>query len=185
MLGDSLGTLRHLQDHQSIAALLEVFACLVARDGGTARALRLVGAAESLRTAVGAQPAPYWRTDVETHQATSRSELGPVASMAAHAEGRALAVEQAIQLCLEEQRFTRASAWPAHVALDDPLQEFTRRERDVIELAVRGWSNRQIANQLVISERTAEGHIHNILGKLHIDSRAQLVAWGARLGLVD
>jgi len=185
LLGDSLGTLRHLQDHQSIAALLEVFACLVARDGGTARALRLVGAAESLRTAVGAQPAPYWRTDVETHQATSRSELGPVASMAAHAEGRALAVEQAIQLCLEEQRFTRASAWPAHVALDDPLQEFTRRERDVIELAVRGWSNRQIANQLVISERTAEGHIHNILGKLHIDSRAQLVAWGARRGLVD
>jgi predicted ATPase/DNA-binding CsgD family transcriptional regulator len=185
LLGDSLGTLRHLQDHQSIAALLEVFACLVARDGGTARALRLVGAAESLRTAVGAQPAPYWRTDVEAHQIASRSELGPVASMAAHAEGRALAVEQAIQLCLEEQRFTRASAWPAHVALDDPLREFTRRERDVIELAVRGWSNRQIANQLVISERTAEGHIHNILGKLHIDSRAQLVAWGARLGLVS
>ena len=64
------------------------------------------------------------------------------------------------------------------------LEEFTRREREVIELAVRGWSNRQIATELVISERTAEGHIHNILGKLQLDSRAQLVAWGARLGLV-
>jgi non-specific serine/threonine protein kinase len=184
LLGDSLSILRHLQDHQSIAAVLEVFACLVARDGGTARALRLVGAAESLRTAVGAQPAPYWRSDVEAHQAATRGELGPAASIAAHAEGRALAVEQAIELCLEQQRLTRTSAWPVEVEVDDPLHEFTRRERDVIELAVRGWSNRQIANRLVISERTAEGHIHNILGKLHLDSRAQLVAWGARLGLI-
>jgi non-specific serine/threonine protein kinase len=70
------------------------------------------------------------------------------------------------------------------VVVNGFLEEFTRREREVIELAVRGWSNRQIANELVISERTAEGHIHNILGKLQLDSRSQLVAWGARLGLV-
>jgi predicted ATPase/DNA-binding CsgD family transcriptional regulator len=180
LLADSLRVLRHLQDRQSIAAVLEVFACLVARDGGTARALRLVGAAEGLRTSVGARPAPYWRLDVEAHQATTRSELGPVAATAAHAAGQALAVEEAIELCLDQAPDSRLVEAPD---VRDPLREFTRREREVIELAVRGWSNRQIANQLVISERTAEGHIHNILSKLQLDSRAQLVAWGVRLGI--
>jgi len=107
-----------------------------------------------------------------------------VAASVAHAEGQALAVEAAIGLCLEEQeRFTRVCDRPADIELKEGLHEFTRRERDVIDLAVRGWSNRQIANQLVISERTAEGHIHNVLRKLQLDSRAQLVAWGARVGL--
>ena len=58
------------------------------------------------------------------------------------------------------------------------------REREVADLVAEGLTNREIAERLVISERTAEGHIHNILGKLQLDSRAQLVAWGARLGLV-
>ena len=184
LLADSLRVLHYLQDHQSIAAVLEVFACLTARDGDTARALRLVGTAEGLRAAVGAQPAPYWRSDVEAHHATTRSEMGPTAASTTHAAGQALAVEEAIELCLDQERVSRAAELATTTAVKGPLQEFTRREREVIELAVRGWSNRQIANQLVISERTAEGHIHNILGKLQLDSRAQLVAWGARLGLV-
>jgi predicted ATPase/DNA-binding CsgD family transcriptional regulator len=75
-------------------------------------------------------------------------------------------------------------ACPPAVRVNGCLEEFTRREREVIDLAVHGWSNRQIANQLVISERTAEGHIHNILSKLQLESRSQLAAWGARLGLV-
>jgi predicted ATPase/DNA-binding CsgD family transcriptional regulator len=183
-LEEALSLLRKLGDHQSIASVLEVFACLAARRGGTARALRLVGAAESLRTAVGAHPAPDWRSDLEAYQAATRGELGHAASAAAHAEGRAMVLEDAIQLCLEQETLARASDCPEEVMVNGFLEEFTRREREVIELAVRGWSNRQIANELVISERTAEGHIHNILGKLQLDSRAQLVAWGARLGLV-
>ena len=96
-----------------------------------------------------------------------------------------MALDDAIQLCLEQQTLARASDLPlGEIVVNGVLEEFTRREREVIELAVRGWSNRQIATELVISERTAEGHIHNILGKLQLDSRAQLVAWGARLGLV-
>ena len=184
-LEEALTTLRKLGDHQSIASVLEVFACLAARHGGTARALRLVGAAESLRTTVGAQPSPDWRSDLEEHHAHTRGELGDAASAAAHAEGRAMALDDAIQLCLEQQTLARASDLPpGEIVVNGVLEEFTRREREVIELAVRGWSNRQIATELVISERTAEGHIHNILGKLQLDSRAQLVAWGARLGLV-
>jgi DNA-binding CsgD family transcriptional regulator len=53
----------------------------------------------------------------------------------------------------------------------------TRREREVIALIARGYSNRAIAEALVISERTAENHVANILGKLGCISRAQAAAY--------
>jgi predicted ATPase/DNA-binding CsgD family transcriptional regulator len=184
LLEEALATFRQLGDQQSIASVLDVFACLTARHGGTTRALRLVGAADSLRTALGARPEPAWQSDLDAHQASARDELGHAACAAARAAGQVLALDDAIQLCFEEQTPAAADTCPDTVVVNGVLEEFTRREREVIELAVRGWSNRQIATELVISERTAEGHIHNILGKLQLASRAQLVAWGARLGLV-
>ena len=185
VLEDALGKFRQVGDQQSMAAVLEVFACLAARHGGTARALRLVGAAERLRVVVGARAEPAWQSDVDTRQATARHELGHAAYLAAHAAGQALGLDDAIQLCLEHHTQAPAVTSSASLVVSGCVEEFTRREREVIELAVRGWSNRQIATELVISERTAEGHIHNILGKLQLASRAQLVAWGARLGLVS
>ncbi len=53
----------------------------------------------------------------------------------------------------------------------------TGREREVATLIAQGKTNREIANLLVISERTAEGHVNNILGKLGFTSRAQIAAW--------
>jgi DNA-binding CsgD family transcriptional regulator len=56
----------------------------------------------------------------------------------------------------------------------DPL---TERERDVANLVAQGLSNRQIATRLVLSERTVESHVRNILGKLGFASRAEIIAW--------
>jgi ATP/maltotriose-dependent transcriptional regulator MalT len=53
----------------------------------------------------------------------------------------------------------------------------TRREREVIALIARGYSNRAIAEALVISEKTAEIHVSNILGKLGVASRTQAAAY--------
>ena len=44
-------------------------------------------------------------------------------------------------------------------------------------LVARGYTNREIAEALVISERTADGHVANILGKLGLKSRAQVAVW--------
>ena len=44
-------------------------------------------------------------------------------------------------------------------------------------LVARGWSNREIAHSLVISERTAENHLSHILDKLGLDSRTQVATW--------
>jgi DNA-binding NarL/FixJ family response regulator len=51
------------------------------------------------------------------------------------------------------------------------------REQAVAALVAEGLSNRAIAERLVISERTAENHVHRILTKLHLGSRSQLAAW--------
>jgi DNA-binding CsgD family transcriptional regulator/tetratricopeptide (TPR) repeat protein len=56
----------------------------------------------------------------------------------------------------------------------------TQREREVATLVARGLANRAIADELVVSERTVESHVTNILGKLGFSSRAQIAAWATR-----
>jgi non-specific serine/threonine protein kinase len=55
----------------------------------------------------------------------------------------------------------------------------TRRESQVAELIAQGLSNRQIATQLFIPQRTVESHTENILRKLGLTSRAQVTRWVA------
>jgi DNA-binding NarL/FixJ family response regulator len=60
---------------------------------------------------------------------------------------------------------------------DDPLSP---RERQVAALVADGLSNREIAERLVLSERTAQNHVQHILGKLGFANRAQIAAWAER-----
>ncbi|MPZ63908.1 MAG: response regulator, partial [Propionibacteriales bacterium] len=57
------------------------------------------------------------------------------------------------------------------VSADDQLALLTRRERDILALVATGLSNQEIAEHLMISERTARTHVSNLLGKLHLKSR--------------
>jgi DNA-binding NarL/FixJ family response regulator len=59
----------------------------------------------------------------------------------------------------------------------------TERERSVAALIAKGKSNRQIADHLVVSERTVESHFANILLKLGFSSRTQVAAWVVDVGL--
>src|SRR5262249_50824926 len=66
---------------------------------------------------------------------------------------------------------------PTRKAAKGPPGSLTKREREVAALVARGLSNRAIAEALVVSERTVESHVTNILGKLAFTSRAQIAAW--------
>ncbi|MGH2560267.1 MAG: helix-turn-helix transcriptional regulator [Thermomicrobiales bacterium] len=59
----------------------------------------------------------------------------------------------------------------------------TGREREVAALVAQGRTNRGIADELFLSERTVEGHVANILAKLHVEARTQIAAWAAERGL--
>jgi DNA-binding NarL/FixJ family response regulator len=61
--------------------------------------------------------------------------------------------------------------------------DLTPREREVLGLVAEGASNRQIAETLVLSERTARTHVSAILGKLGLVSRTQAALWAVREGL--
>ena len=64
----------------------------------------------------------------------------------------------------------------------DPL---TERELEVLLLITQGHSNRDIADQLVISEMTVRAHVSNILSKLHLASRTQAALYALREGLAS
>lgn len=66
-----------------------------------------------------------------------------------------------------------------------PLAALTPREREVLALLASGLTNREIAGRLVISAKTAEIHVGNILGKLGLKSRAQAAALAVEYGLAD
>ena len=59
----------------------------------------------------------------------------------------------------------------------------SRREQEIAALVSQGRTNRQIADALVLSERTVDTHVHNILGKLELTSRAQIAVWAVEHGL--
>ncbi|MGB9049838.1 MAG: helix-turn-helix transcriptional regulator, partial [Pseudonocardiaceae bacterium] len=64
---------------------------------------------------------------------------------------------------------------PALAALTTPLP-LTQREREIVTLAASGLSNRQIADRLVVSVRTVEGHLYRACAKLGASDRAELAA---------
>ncbi len=77
------------------------------------------------------------------------------------------------------RKLTQSLVAPQHTAT-----ALTPREREVVVLVAQGKSNRDIADELVIGERTARTHVSNVLMKLGLASRTQAALWAIREGLV-
>jgi NarL family two-component system response regulator LiaR len=75
--------------------------------------------------------------------------------------------------------FSRSSDLPP---TDEPL---TGREVQVLSLVAQGLTNQEIADRLVVSERTVRTHVTNILGKLHLANRTQAALYALREGLAN
>lgn len=69
-------------------------------------------------------------------------------------------------------------------AAANPFQELTERELEVLRLIANGLNNQQIAEGLVISEKTVKSHITNILSKLHLSDRTQAAVFAWQSGIV-
>ncbi len=82
--------------------------------------------------------------------------------------------------------FARPSPQSRSTTDEQDAQALTEREQEVLQLLVQGvTSNRDLAERLIVSENTVKYHLRNILDKLHVQNRAQVVAYAMRHGLVD
>jgi NarL family two-component system response regulator LiaR len=99
------------------------------------------------------------------------------------------ALESAIRLVhrgeamLDPQVTQRVMQEVAHPKPTGDLSLLTPREREVLQLLARGFSNRQLADELVVSEKTVKTHVSSILAKLGVRDRTQAALLAARAGL--
>jgi two-component system, NarL family, nitrate/nitrite response regulator NarL len=77
----------------------------------------------------------------------------------------------------------RGSAGSPGPAPEDTV--LTRRESEILQLVAAGMSNKEIANELTITEGTVKNHVHNALEKLHLTNRVQAAAYAVRQGLTN
>jgi len=66
----------------------------------------------------------------------------------------------------------------------DPYKQLSDREREILKLLAEGYTTREIADMLVISVKTAEGHKTNLMSKLDIHNRTDLVKYALRKGII-
>lgn len=153
------------------------------------RAARLFGAAKSLRVPIGSVIDLADQIDYERQLALLRSGLDAVNLETAWAGGSAMTFEQAIEYALE---VSLPPAGPGRAsqpttprrAAKEEFGGLTEREREVAVLIAQGESNREIAAELVISERTVESHVGNVLNKLGFGTRAEIRKWAKEKGLL-
>lgn len=173
---ESLRYLTTVGDQLGMGMNLEAHAWCAAAEGDYQRAARLLGVVRTFWQAVGARMADF-RYMSNCHnecEELTRKALGEAAFEAEVARGAALTREEALAYALCDRR-TPAARRPA--SYEGRIAPLTRRETEIAHLVAEGLSNKDIAGRLVISQRTAEGHIEHILDKLGFKSRAQVAAW--------
>jgi DNA-binding CsgD family transcriptional regulator len=117
--------------------------------------------------------------------ARSRTDLGRALSARGDTEGAEVEFEAAREV------FTDLGARPDVRAIDDLARDarsewpagLTDREVEVLRLLASGATNRSIAADLVLSERTVDRHVSNIFTKIDVSSRAAATAWAIRSGI--
>jgi DNA-binding NarL/FixJ family response regulator len=160
------------------------FAALAAEMGLPAASACLHGFVWSCREDITMMLEPTDEADKLDYQhsaALVRVQLGEAEFEAEQSKGRALSLEQAIEYALQLDLLLPApspeSTRSSHV--------LTPREHEVAALIAHGLSNGEIADELVVSKRTVEKHIANILSKLGFTNRSQIVRWVIENRLID
>ncbi|MFI2189888.1 ATP-binding protein [Streptomyces sioyaensis] len=159
-----------------IAHSFELLGWCAAADNRNERAATLLGAAQTAARLSGADLSKWGQLRLSHGQceAQLRQELGPNGYSAAFSAGTQLTLEQAVAFAVEDKPDAEP---PRPAGAQENWAPLTVREIEVAELLSQGLTNKEIAANLVISRRTAEGHVVRILNKLGFTSRTQIAAW--------
>jgi non-specific serine/threonine protein kinase len=167
----ALATYRRLGDGHGLAHCLEVLAEVALARGAAATAARLTGAAEVLQEQVAASTIRIRARRLAATAAAIRTALGPDEAQHQQMAGRTLRLDTALDLA------TRVVPQPDADGAGRVV--LTARQQEVAALVAAGHTNRQIGRELGISEKTAEIHVHNLMSRLGVPSRAGVAAWVA------
>jgi non-specific serine/threonine protein kinase len=193
-LHESLTIRAEQGDRRGIADSLAALAKLALAEDRPRRAARLLSAATALRQSVGLALWPVERHHHLREVAAIWQALSDRAFVEAWEDGQAIGVDAAIAAALTQdepsERPVPAIAAPAVGSGPEPCpfregSPLTPREHEVAALVAQGYTNRQIAEVLVIAERTAENHVARICAKLEVHSRSQVAAWVAAREALD
>jgi non-specific serine/threonine protein kinase len=178
---DSLEVRQLVADEQfGVGLSIELLAWIAGSERRDQRAAQLLGASRRMWQAMQASMMIF-RSLNDFHDECVRQvrgRMGEKAFDAAARRGADMSTAEAVELALERQ--SRPAAVTVQRTGDG--SGLTRREREVATLIAEGLSNREIAARLVVAQRTAEGHVENILSKLGFTSRAQVAGWLAAQG---
>jgi predicted ATPase/DNA-binding CsgD family transcriptional regulator len=178
LLRQALSLAQNLDDAVLVALIEEVLARVAVDGQDYDRAATLLGMSHAIGGEAGAMTAAFpldasLRPGIEDH---ARRVLGFRAYDSAFTKGKSLTMAEGIAYALGAQLSAR-SGGRTRTKNQNVL---TARESQVVALVGQGLSDREIADRLVISNRTAEGHVANSLIKLGFTSRTQIAAWTAR-----
>ena len=180
LLHQSLSLRWATRTQEEIALGIANFATLAAACGQHERAARLFGAAETARETIRLKLHEPERTTYANAVGVVREHLGQEAFASAWEAGHALSTEDALTAAM-------AMAPAGDAAEETPAAEFglTPREQEVLRLLVWGQTDREIADTLYVSLRTAHGHVANILSKLDVHTRTAAATAAIEAGLVS
>jgi predicted ATPase/DNA-binding CsgD family transcriptional regulator len=178
---ESLEAQRAQNNRDGVLKSLLGLAAHASATGLAAESVRLYAAAVAHAGINSAILWPPEKIEYEHYSELARAKLSEAEFEVEQAKGHAMSIEQAIEYALN---------LPMSIPMPSPAkptaaQELTERERKVVVLIARGLPNGEIADELVLSKRTVEKHIANILSKLELTNRAQIVRWAMENGLTD
>ena len=169
----------------AVAAILEAIATVAAGQGQDLVAVELASGAAALRTEIGVPVRPNMQADLDRTLAKTRARLGDDAFAGAWTRGHERPLPDVIATAADV-RITSTAPVSRGVAIreTDCRSGLSPRELDVLRLLVDGRTDREIAESLFISPRTASKHVGGILIKLDVTSRGEAAVHAVRNALV-
>ncbi|MDI9939206.1 protein kinase [Rhodococcus sp. IEGM 1351] len=177
LLVQALQVDRMVNDRLNGSMCLQALAWIAAEEQNFERATVLTAAAEGISRSLGSPTVffPGLLVYQDECERRTREAMGEQAFTAARRRGTVLGFDAAVAYALGEQ-IPRPPTPAAGLS-----GKLTKREREVADLIAEGLTNKEIAARLVISPRTAQGHVEHLLAKLGFTSRAQIAVWVAGL----
>ncbi|MDP8908481.1 MAG: LuxR C-terminal-related transcriptional regulator, partial [Chloroflexota bacterium] len=164
---------------------VEQFAYLARERGQAEQAARLLSAADRFLVTSGIKRTGFEQAEHERESTKLRTKLGDATFTTAWDEGRSLPLDALLAelTAFEAAILDESKPLDGHAASPAPFG-LTPREEEVLRLVAAGHSDREIADTLSISTRTASNHVSHILAKLEVESRTAAVGRAIREGLV-